>query len=85
MKNDNIKLISTDKKKNIEYWDDIDNVCEIFIREFATYSTKNVDTISNKKEFELFINEIAPEVRDFVKGKLEEKLGAKFPFVDVDY
>lgn len=72
------KTFKNDKKLNMRYWDDIDNIVEKFVCELLSQSETNVENL------ELYKAEITAETRDFTV-KLLEKYGANFPFVKEDY
>ena len=74
--------VENDKKMNVEYWDEIDEICERFIKEYAKQSTVE---ITGTKKFEDYVTGIAAEVRDSVRAELEKHFGAKFPIVEGEY
>ena len=72
------KTYKNDKKLNMNYWDDIDNIVEKFIKELLSQSDTEIENL------DMYQSELTAETRDFVV-KLLEKHGATFPFVKENY
>ena len=72
------KTYKNDKKLNMNYWDDIDNIVEKFIKELLSQSDTEIENL------DVYQSELTAETRDFAV-KLLEKHGATFPFVKENY
>lgn len=70
----------TNKKRNMEYWDYIDNTSEEYVKNIYALAD-NADEITVDDDE---ILSIYKEVQDIVIKKLE-KLGLIYPFVDENY
>lgn len=88
------------KKDNLTYWDNIDDLVEEFIMQLAKYSYTKVKLYQEEYDDEDFDLEgcdedelerseeimwLATDIRDIAVKKLEEDLGAWFPYVDEPY
>ena len=67
------------KKHNMAYWDEIDNLCEKFTRELVEFSVPEVNLNDDD------ILYLQNEIRDFAVQFLEAHSEARFPFVDENY
>lgn len=73
--------IHNDKKTNMKYWDDIENVVEMAIMTVALeYSDKDIDP----SKLENNITDIVKETTGVIIKRLEN-IGGKFPYVDENY
>ena len=74
--------IVTNKKRNMEYWDAIDNVSEEFVREFAKYAQPELELDDDA------IMEIGKAITVKVLEELKD-LGVDtekaYPYVDENY
>ena len=87
------------KKDNLAYWDNIDELVEVFVMELAKYSYAKVklyqeeydedfdyeDYDENEMERSEEIMWLAADIRDVAVKRLEEDFGAWFPYVDEPY
>ena len=87
------------KKDNLAYWDNIDELVEVFVMELAKYSYAKVklyqeeydedfdceDYDENEMERSEEIMWLAADIRDVAVKMLEEDFGAWFPYVDEPY
>lgn len=71
--------IKTDKKKNAQYWNSIDDICETAVEQIAACSTKLIDReILNNQ-----IEDISADIRDIIIQALSESpFNGEFPFVN---
>ena len=67
------------KKENMAYWDEIDELCEEFTRELIGFSIPKVELEDDEVLY--FQNEI----RDFAVALVEKECKVKFPYVDENY
>lgn len=89
-----------DKKANMIYWDNIDNLTENYVKKLIKYSTTKVnifgscytesdiqdmDSDERKEAKEEGIMEIGKEITEFAVKLLEKHYGASFPYVDENY
>ena len=74
------RKLANDKKKNMAYWDIIDDTCYEAVRGVAASSQTEID----EDELEDAITEIGAEIRDIIVEKLKA-IGGTFPFVDENY
>lgn len=89
-----------DKKANMMYWDNIDDLAEAYVKKLIKYSDtkvnlygscyseediKDMDAEERKEAREEAIMEIGKEITEFAVKLLEEHYGAHFPYVDENY
>lgn len=74
------RTLENDKKKNMAYWDIIDETCYEAVRGVAASSITEID----EDELEEAVTEIGAEIRDIIVEKLKA-VGGNFPFVAEDY
>ena len=78
---DTERTIHNDKKTNMEYWDDIEDVIENAIMTVALeYSTKDI----SPSKLENDITDIVKDVTGVIIKRLES-IGGKFPYIDENY
>lgn len=71
--------VSNDKKANVTYWDDIDNIACDCVTGIAAMSTKPV-------ELDCFdITDIYKEVVELITHRLETDFGCEFPYVEGNF
>ena len=70
------RTLENDKKKNMAYWDIIDDTCYEAVRGVAASSQED--------ELEYAVTELGAEILDIIVAKLKA-IGGKFPFVDENY
>ena len=75
-----MKTLENNKKKNMAYWDVIDETCYEAVRGVAASSQTEID----EDELEDAVTEIGAEIRDIIIEKLKA-IGGDFPFVDENY
>lgn len=74
------KTCANDKKRNMAYWDTIDDICYEAVRGVSALSQTEID----EDELEEAVTEIGAEIRDIIIEKLKA-IGGEFPFVDENY
>ena len=79
---DNPKMIevSKNKKRNLEYWDGIDNLSEEYIKNLSSFFGFDGNELDDND-----IMEIAKEVTKKAVGILESEYGYQFPYLDENY
>lgn len=75
--------IRTDKKKNMAYWDEIDNIILQAVRDIAALSMSD-KKMDEENEVEDDVLNISKEALDVIIPRLEE-VGYEFPYVDENY
>lgn len=75
--------IRTDKKKNMAYWDEIDDIILQAVRDIAALSMSD-KKMDEENEVEDDILNISKEALDVIIPRLEE-VGYEFPYVDENY
>lgn len=73
------QTVQMDKKANMWYWDEIDNICEKFTRELLSFSMPEIDINDDD------ILYLQNEIRDFAVELVEANSKARFPYVDENY
>lgn len=74
--------IFTNKKRNMAYWDEIDNVSEEFVREFAKYAQPELELDDDD------VLEIGKTVTEKVLEELKDHgidTDKAYPYVDENY
>lgn len=72
------------KKANMAYWDNIDNLAEEYVRELLAFSQSPIKVDEDEDEDEVFM-EVSKEITELAVRLLEERFGAYFPYVDENY
>lgn len=75
--------IRTDKKKNMAYWDEIDDIILQAVRDIAALSMSD-KKMDEENEVEDDVLNISKEALDAIIPRLEE-VGYEFPYVDENY
>lgn len=75
--------IRTDKKKNMAYWDEIDDIILQAVRDIAALSMSD-KKMDEENEVEDDVLNISKEALDVIIPRLEE-VGYEFPYVDENY
>ena len=70
------------KKYNMAYWDEIDNLSENYIRNLIEFSVEKVSIYEDDYDD---IMDLAKEITEFATKLLEEKISAEFPYIDENY
>ena len=70
------------KKYNMAYWDEIDNLSENYIRNLIEFSVEKVSMYEDDYDD---IMDLAKEITEFATKLLEEKISAEFPYIDENY
>ena len=70
------------KKYNMAYWDEIDNLSENYIRNLIEFSVEKVSMYEDDYDY---IMDLAKEITEFATKLLEEKISAEFPYIDENY
>lgn len=81
-KGQNFMDITTNKKRNMAYWDEIDNTSETFVRDFANYAQTDIALDDDA------ITEIGKAVTEKVLEELKDRdidITTAFPYVNENY
>ena len=70
------------KKYNMAYWDEIDNLSENYIRNLIEFSVEKVSIYEDDYDD---IMDLAKEITEFATKIQKEKISAEFPYIDEDY
>lgn len=70
------------KKANMAYWDEIDELSEEYVRNLIAFSTEKTSLYEDDDDA---IMDLAKEVTEFATKLLEERISAEFPYVDENY
>lgn len=71
------------KKGNMAYWDMIDYLSEEYVKDLINMSNPEVQI--DDEDFDDVVLELGKEITEFATKLLEERIGAKFPYVDENY
>jgi hypothetical protein len=72
------------KKGNILYWDEIDNLANKFVRDLIEFSMTQISVPSYLTEDDVILD-LSNEIRDFAVNLLENVAKAEFPYIDENY
>jgi len=67
------------KKANMTYWDNIDDLTEEYVRNMLEMSVPSIVL-----EYDDILT-LGKEITDFVVAHLKKEVGANFPYVDENY
>ena len=70
------------KKANMAYWDEIDELAEEYVRNLIAFSTEKTSLYEDDDDA---IMDLVKEVTEFTTKLLEERISAEFPYVDENY
>ena len=70
------------KKANMAYWDEIDELAEEYVRNLIAFSIEKTSLYEDDDDA---IMDLAKEVTEFTTKLLEERISAEFPYVDENY